>query len=215
MFLGLQDLFSQLTYNVSLQNPASLGVLFIMGVLSDLGFPLLLTLEIFVLFASYYIGPLSMQVVLIMIMLLLGREIGAAILYWVSRLVGIPFLQWLEKHFSWFLRGVETLKSRITQRIALAVVVVRLTPGFLQVPSIVAGSLKLQYWRFALGVVISSLIYDSGLVLFGFIARETIKNASQDLQNYFIFGFISLIIVMWLILYFRFRHIFDKRDKPD
>jgi membrane protein DedA with SNARE-associated domain len=215
VFLGLHDLFSQLTYNVSLQNPASLGVLFIMGALSDLGFPLLLTLEIFVMFASYYIGPLSMQVLLIMTMLLLGREIGAAILYWVSRLVGTPFLQWLEKHFSWFLRGVETLKSRITQRITLAVVVVRLTPGFLQVPSIVAGSLHLQYWRFALGVVISSLIYDSGLVLFGFIARETIKNASQDLQNYFILGFMLVIIVMWLILFFRFRHIFDKRYKPD
>jgi membrane protein DedA with SNARE-associated domain len=212
VFTGLHGLFSNLTYDVSLQNPLGLGILFMLGVFTDIGVPLLLTLEIFVLFASYYAGPLSPQVFLIVTMLLLGRETGAAIVYWVCHFIGDPFLEWLRRHFPWFLRGLNNLKSRIIKRTTLAVAVVRLTPGFLQVPSVIAGTLHLPYVRFALGVAISSLIYDFGLVLFGFIARETLRNTPQNLQDYFIVGFIVLIIIMWVILFFLFRHAFDKKD---
>lgn len=211
MFSWLQELFSQLSYNVGLHNPIVLALLFFMGVFTDIGVPLLLTLEIFVLFASFYFGPLSIQVLLIVLMLLLGRECGAAIFYWVSRIVGTPFLHWLGRHFPWFLRGVTRIKSRLINRTTLAVVVVRLTPGFLQIPSLIAGSLHLRFLSFALGVAISSLIYDFGLVLFGFIARETLRNASENLRDYFLIGVITLVIIMWIFLFFRFRHIFDEK----
>jgi membrane protein DedA with SNARE-associated domain len=186
-----------------------------MGVFTDAGIPLLLSLEIFLMFASYYVGPLSTQVLFIVLMLLLGRETGAAILFWISYILGDTFMNWLQRYFPWFLRGLKHLKARVKRRTTLMVVLVRLTPGFLQVPSIIAGSLHLRYFSFASGVAISSLIYDFGLVLFGFIARETLKSTQQELREYFMIGFIILIILMWLVLFLRFRHIFDEKDNPD
>jgi membrane protein DedA with SNARE-associated domain len=159
---SLYDFFSNLTYAVSFSHPLSLVVLYIMGLITDIGVPLLFSLEIFLLFASYFVGPFSIQVLLIVLMLLLGRESGAAILYWISYTVGDPFLHWLQKYFPWFIKSANSLKSIIRQRIILIVVVVRLTPGFLQVPSILTGSLRLSYPRFAFGVAISSLIMIQG-----------------------------------------------------
>jgi len=207
---GLSELFSQLTYAVGFDNPLSIGILYLMGVLTDIGVPLLLTLEIFLMFASYYTGPLAPPVLLMISILLLGRETGAAVLYWVSHLAGEPFLKWLERHFPWVSRSEKRLKARIKRRTTLMVVLVRLTPGFLQIPSIIAGSLGLNYLRFVIGVAIASLIYDFGLVLFGFIARLVSGTANHNLQDYFIVGFIGLIIVMWLVLFWRFRHLFDE-----
>jgi len=177
-----------------------------MGVLTDIGMPLLLTLEIFLMFASYYIGPLSIQVFLIVLMLLLGRETGAAILYWLSRLVGDPFIAWLERHFPWLFKRIPRIKSRLQKKVTLMVTLVRLTPGFLQVPSVVAGSLKISFIRFLAGVAVSSLIYDFGLVLFGFIARQVVGDLSGSVQDYFVVGFIIIIILMWLVIFLFFRH---------
>jgi membrane protein DedA with SNARE-associated domain len=209
---GFHNLLSNLTYAVGLDNPAALGILFLVGILSDIGFPLLLSLEIFLLYASYYVGPLSIQVILIVSILLLGRETGAAILYWLSRTLGTPFLNWLTGHFPWLCRGIEQVQSRMAGHTTLFVVVVRLTPGFLQIPSFICGSLHLSYLKFVIGVAISSLIYDFGLVLFGFIAGLVTKSARQDLKDYFIIGFIVFIILMWVVLYFRFRNIFNHKQ---
>jgi membrane protein DedA with SNARE-associated domain len=210
---GIFDFFSKLTYAVSLSNPLGLGLLFLMGAMTDAGIPLLLTLEIFLLFASYYIGPLSIQVLLIVMMLLLGRESGAAILYWVSYFLGDRFVGWLQKYFPWFVKAVTRLRSAVSRRTLLMVVAVRLTPGFLQIPSIISGSLRLKYSHFALGVAISSLIYDFGLVVFGFVASIFLKNAPREVQDYFIISLIVFIVIMWLVLFLRFRHIFDKKDE--
>jgi membrane protein DedA with SNARE-associated domain len=212
---GLHEFFSSLTYAVSLHHPQGLGILFAMGILTDIGVPLLFTLEIFLLFASYYIGPLSIQVLLIILMLLLGRESGAAILFQISRVLGESFLNWLQSHFLWLLRGLKPIKARAKQHTTFMVIVVRLTPGFLQIPSVVSGSLRLKYTRFALGVAISSLIYDFSLVLFGFIARIAFKNTRQDLTDYFFIAFAVLIIIMWIVLFFRFHRIFDEQNGGD
>lgn len=212
MFSGIQEFFSNLTYAVGPGNPLGLGLLFLLGVFTDIGIPLLLSLEIFLMFASYYAGPLSTQVFFIILMLLLGRETGAAILFWISYWLGDTFMNWLQRHFPWFVRGLTKLKSRVQRRTTLMVVLLRLTPGFLQAPSILAGGLHLRYTSFAAGVAISSLIYDFGLVLFGFIARETTKSSPQELQDYFVFGFIIIIILMWVILFWRFRHVFDENE---
>jgi membrane protein DedA with SNARE-associated domain len=208
---GIFEFFTKLTYAVSLSNPLGLGLIFLMGMMTDIGIPLLLTLEIFLLFASFYVGPLSLQVFLIVAMLVAGREAGAAVLYWVSYTLGDPFLHWIQRHFPWFMKGIRRVRNGIRTRPILMVVAVRLTPGFLQIPSLISGSLRLGSPRFAIGVAVSSLIYDFGLVAFGFVASIFFKNARQDLQSYFIIFLISSIIVMWLILFFRFRNIFNDK----
>jgi membrane protein DedA with SNARE-associated domain len=207
---GLHDFFSHLTYDISFAHPLNLAILLALGILTEIGVPLLFTLEIFLLFAAYYLGPLSIQVLLIVSMILLGRESGASVLFLLSRLLGEPFLNWLKRHFGWIFRNLDQIRERIKKHTILMVTVVRLTPGFLQIPSIVSGSLGLQYSRFVLGVAISSLIYDVSLVLFGFIARVAFNKAPENLKDYFIIFFVVSIIFVWVVLVLRFRHVYDK-----
>src|SRR5512136_2570378 len=97
----LYSQLSQLSDDVSLGNPAVLGVLFSLGIVGDIGVPLLLTVELFLFFASYNVGPLSTEVLLIVLALLLGREVGAAVLYWVSRTLGIRLISRVGKRLPW------------------------------------------------------------------------------------------------------------------
>jgi membrane protein DedA with SNARE-associated domain len=207
----LHELLSHLTYSVSLDNPGSLAVLFGMGVMTEIGIPLLFAVEIFLLFASYYVGPSSIQVPLIILMLLLGGIAGASILYWLSYFLGDPFLNWLSKYLPWLCRRLEQIKARINERTTTAVTLVRLTPGFLQVPSLVTGSLRLKYLRFILGVIFSIVIYDIVIVAFGYIGNLVLGTTRQQLEDYFIIGFIAMIVAFWVVFYFRYRHGLEKK----
>jgi hypothetical protein len=91
VILWLHDLLSHLTYAVGLNNPG-LVIWFVIDVLTDICIPLLFTVEIFLLFASYYVGPFSIPVLLIILMLLLGRSTGGPVLYRITYSIGEPFL---------------------------------------------------------------------------------------------------------------------------
>jgi membrane protein DedA with SNARE-associated domain len=197
------ELLSQLTYSVSLGNPGGLAALFALGILSDVGVPFFFLLETFLFFASYYVGPLSIHVLLIVLMLLIGRECGGAVLYWLSSILGNPLIGWVGKRFSRLRQDLEQFRAKLSKRTVVAVAVVRLTPGLLQVPSLVAGVMRLPYLRFVAGVAISSLIYDFAFIIFGLLARIGLQNLAQEMRIYFIIGLIGLIIV--LIIFFTVR----------
>jgi membrane protein DedA with SNARE-associated domain len=196
---------SGLTEGVRLGNPAALGVLFSLGIVGDIGVPLLFTVEVFLFFASYNIGPLSMQVLLIVLALLLGREAGAAVLYWVSRLLGSPLIGRVAKRLPWLPNRIEWVRTRLDKKPALSVAVVRLTPGLLQMPSLAAGIMRLRYSDFALGVALSSLAYDVVIVLFGLSARFGLENLTLNPTPYLLAGFIIFSAIVWLAFYFASR----------
>ncbi len=206
MFPWLHDLLSHLTYAVGFKNPAGLGILFVMGLFTDIGIPLLFAVEIFLLYASYYIGPVSLQVLLIVAMLLAGRLCGASILYWLSYFIGEPFIRWLTKYFPWLRKGVTVVNAQLKNRTTTAVTLVRLTPGLLQVPSLVTGSLHLRYASFLLGAVFSSLIYDFSIVFLGYIGHLIIGPNRQRVEDFFLLGFIILIVGFWAAMFIRYRH---------
>jgi len=201
----LYSQLSRLSEGVSLGDPAVLGVLFSLGVIGDIGVPLLLTVEVFLFVTAYDVGPLSTQVLLIVLMLLLGREVGAAALYWFSRVLGSPLINRVGKRLPWLPDRIRWVRTRLDRKPALSVAVVRLTPGLLQIPSLAAGVTRLPYPNFALGVALSSLIYDVVIVLLGLGARFGLQDAKTNPTSYLLAGFIILSSVVWLGLYFASR----------
>lgn len=201
----LYSQLSGLTEGVNLGNPAALGVLFSLGIVGDIGVPLLLTVEVFLFFTSYNIGPLSTQVLLIVLALLLGREVGAAALYWASRILGSPLINRVGKRFPWLPNRIRWVRARLEKKPALSVAVVRLTPGLLQIPSLAAGVTRLRYSDFALGVALSSLAYDVVIVLFGVGARFGLDSLTTNPTSYLMVGFIIASSIVWLALYFASR----------
>jgi len=202
------DLISYLANGVTLSHPLTLGVLFLLGLVSELGFPLLFSIETFLFFISYDHGPLSSQALLMVAMLLAGREVGALILYFIVRIIGSPFLDWLGRRSSWFLKAVEKFKARINKNPTIAVTLVRLTPGLLQVPSITAGVIRLRPASFTAGVALSSLAYDFILILLGYSARFALPHLNAAPRTYLFVGFFLLIGLVWLTLFLCFRRSF-------
>jgi membrane protein DedA with SNARE-associated domain len=202
----LYELLSRLSHDVNLGNPTTLGVLYALGIVGDIGFPLLFTVEMFLFFTSYNIGPLSSQALLIVLMLLLGRETGAALLYWVSRTLGRPLINRIGRRFPRLLDWMERVSVRISRHSVLSVAVVRLTPGMLQIPSLVAGIMPLRYLEFTLGVALSSLAYDVVMILLGLSARFGLRHLQVKPETYLIAGFIIFIAVVWITLYLVHRH---------
>lgn len=200
MIEWFHELLSNLTYSVSLANPGGLAALFALGILSDIGVPFFFLLETFLFFASYYAGPLSSQVLLIVLMLLVGREFGAAVLYWLSSILGNPFVRWIVKHFPRLRQTSEQLRDRLSKQTIIAVAAVRLTPGLLQVPSLTAGVLRLPYSHFVAGVAISSFIYDFALTLLGFLARIGLQNVAREMRVHLIIWLTALMIVVIILL---------------
>ena len=207
MIEWFHELLSQLTYSVSLGNPGGLAALFILGILSDIGVPFFFLLETFIFFASYYVGPLSIHVLLIVLMLLTGRECGAAVLYWLSSILGNPLIGWFGKRFPRLRQDLGQFRAKLSKRTVIAVAIVRLTPGLLRVPSLTAGIMRLPYLHFVVGVAISSLVYDFAFIIFGLLARIGLQNLAQEMRIYFIIGLIALIIVViiWLTVRRSFR----------
>ena len=201
----LYSLLSELCEGVSLGNPAALGVLFSLGIIGDIGVPLLLTEELFLFFASYNVGPLSTEVLLIVLALLLGREVGAAVLYWVSRTLGSRLISRVEKRLPWLPKRIEWVRTRLYKRPALSIALVRLTPGLLQIPSLAAGVTRLRYSDFILGVALSSLAYDVVVILLGLGARFGLENLKTNPASYLLGGFIIFSAIVWLALYFASR----------
>ena len=201
----LYSQLSGLSVGVSLGNPAALGVLFSLGIIGDIGVPLLLTVEVFLFVTSYNVGPLSTQVLLVVVMMLLGRECGAAILYWVCRVLGSPLINRVSRRLPWLPDRIEWVRARLDRKPALAIAVVRLTPGLLQIPSLAAGLTRLRYSDFALGVALSSLGYDAVIILFGLGARLGLEGIETNPAPYLVVGFIALSSIVWLALYFASR----------
>jgi membrane protein DedA with SNARE-associated domain len=201
----LYSQLSGLSEGVSLANPGALAVLFSLGIVGDIGVPLLLTVEVFLFVTVYSVGPLSTQVLLIVLMLLLGREVGAAALYWVSRVLGSPLISRVGRRFPWLPDRIGWVRTKLDRKPALSVAVVRLTPGLLQIPSLAAGVTRLPYSDFALGVALSSLIYDVMIVLFGFGARFGLEDLTTNPTSYLLAGFIIFSAAVWLGLYFASR----------
>ncbi len=164
------EFFSELAKNAAQAfnqgNPIALVSLFFISALTEIGIPFPFILDTILIFAGYQTGLL--QIGLIMLSLLLGREVGAAIIYWLTLAIGIVFVNWVGKRFPFLQRRMDWLTAKLSHRAPIAVAVARLTPGLLTPSTVAAGVIRLRYWYLVLGIAISSVIADGFLLVLGF-----------------------------------------------
>ncbi len=164
------EFFSELAKNAAQAfnqgNPLALVSLFFISALTEIGIPFPFILDTILIFAGYQTGLL--QIGLIMLSLLLGREVGAAIIYWLTLAIGIVFVNWVGKRFPFLQRRMDWLTAKLSHRAPIAVAVARLTPGLLTPSTVAAGVIRLRYWYLVLGIAISSVIADGFLLVLGF-----------------------------------------------
>jgi membrane protein DedA with SNARE-associated domain len=202
----IKSLLNYITSGVNIGHPEILLIILTLTIVNEIGFPLFFALEILLFFISYQYGPLSSQSMLLLAILLSGREIGANSLYFASRGLGSRFLDWLEKRSTRTMRGVEKFKTTLKDKPVIMVAMVRITPGLLQVPSVTAGVVRMRLLSFFEGVALSSLINDFIVIFLGFSARFLLPRIATQPKTYLCVSFCGLIALVWVILFLLYRH---------
>ena len=209
----IKSLLSYITSGVTIGHPEILLIILTLTIVNEIGFPLFFALEILLFFISYQYGPLSSQSLLLLAILLSGREIGANSLYFAARGLGSRFLEWLEKRSARTMRAVEKFKTKLNDKPVIMVAMVRITPGLLQVPSVTAGVVRMRLISFFEGVALSSLINDFIVIFLGFSARFLLPRMDTQPKTYLGVSFCALIVFVWIILFLLYRHKSVKREK--
>jgi membrane protein DedA with SNARE-associated domain len=205
MIKSFLALLSQLQATFSTGNPSGLLILFFLAAVTDIGVPIPFVLDTILILASYHStatggGPLSLPVPLIAAMLFSGRQLGSGILYFLSRFLGKRFLDWLKRHLPSIGERLDSFKTRLSRWAPLAVATGRLTPGLLQITSVASGAICLRYVQFALGIAISSIIYDGILILLGFIAGHSPRSSDINFTIWVLISMIILVSVLWPLI---------------
>jgi membrane protein DedA with SNARE-associated domain len=167
----LKTIISTLLSLVVQGSPWALGIILLLGAITEVGIPTLFAIDAVVLFASFQVGLFSVGLLLVVLALLLGRLLGSSIIYWFSKSLGKRFLNWLEKYQPRICAQINSVSNRLNNRAAFSIALARLTPGLLTASSIGSGLVRIKFNNFVLGVALSSLIADLSLVFIGALAK--------------------------------------------
>lgn len=164
----------------------ALTALFLVAALTEVGVPFPFVIDGALFFIAYRKGVFSPELGLIMLSLFLGRVAGSAVIYWLTRFIGAPFVNRFRRRSAAFDRKLAWFTDRIARRPSLAVTIGRLTPGLLTMTSVASGATALPHHHFIAGIALSSLIADSVLVILGAATK-------------FGFGYFSLTPSLWMV----------------
>ncbi len=200
---------------VNQSSPPVLVALFTVTFLTEFAIPFPWVQDIIFYYIGFQFGRSSIRAIPITLVMLAGRLAGSAIVYWLSRLIGTPFINWIGKRFKKFPSRVESAKGRLSKHGVIAMTAVRLLPGALVPASIAAGAIRFSYRDFVLGITLASIIDDGTTILSGFVTRLSIEYLGVKPTPWlFSIGVIVTMVMVWFIpwLYFRVRN--QKKTGP-
>ena len=197
----LNGALSTLAASISVDNPGGLAAIFLLTVSADIGIPFPFALDTILFFTTYKMGAFSLPVLLIITMLLAGSLLGTSIIYWVSRLLGTRFINWLGKRSKFLRHNLEHFQNRLGRWPIPVIVAARLTPGFMQISSVAAGTVRIHYYQIVLAIVFSFIVYDGTLILLGSLARLGLKNVGPEYTAWIVFGFVAIMAAVFVTIH--------------
>jgi membrane protein DedA with SNARE-associated domain len=192
-----KELVNVATQAVSQSSFSGLLAMFLVAAFTEIGVPFPFIIDGVLFLTSYQNGLISTQVLWIVLALTAGREVGASIIYVLSRVLGGAFSRWLSRRFPKWGERLNWLCSRFRRRAILTVAITRLTPGLLTPSTVAAGCAKVPYYGLALGIVLASIVADGALVIIGFATRHGLKVAGIEPAPWQ--GVVAFIIVFAIV----------------
>jgi len=190
-----------LAASINVNNPGGLAAIFFLAVSADIGIPFPFALDTIVFFTTYKMGALSLPVLLVLMMLLGGSLLGTSVIYWVSRLLGTRFADWIGKRSKFLRRNLERFQNRLGRWTIPVIVAARLTPGLMQVSSVAAGTVRIRYYQVVLAIVFSFIVYDGTLVILGTIARLGLKDVGPEYAAWIVLGFVAIMAAVFAAIH--------------
>ena len=192
---------STLAASINVNNPGGLAAIFALTVSADMGVPFPFALDTILFFTTYKMGAFSWPVLLVIMMLLGGSLLGTSIIYWVSRLLGTRFIDWLGKRSKFLRRNLEQFQNRLGRWTIPVIVAARLTPGFMQISSVAAGTVRIHYYQVVLAIVLSFIVYDGTLIILGSLARVGLKDVGPEYAAWIVIGFVAIMTAVFVTVH--------------
>ena len=190
-----------LAVSINVNNPGGLAAIFFLAMSADIGIPFPFALDTIVFFTTYKMGAFSLPVLLVLLMLLGGSLLGTSVIYWVSRLLGTRFVDWVGKRSKFLRRNLERFQNRLGRWSIPVIVAARLTPGLMQVSSVAAGTVRIRYYQVVVSIVLSFIIYDGTLIILGTIARLGLKDVGPEYAAWIVIGFVAIMTVVFVAIH--------------
>jgi len=187
-----------LAVSINADNPGGLAAIFFLAMSADIGIPFPFALDTIVFFTTYKMGAFSLPVLLVLLMLLSGSLLGTSVIYWVSRLLGPRFVDWVGKRSKFLRRNFEQFQNRLGRWSIPVIVAARLTPGLMQVSSMAAGTVRIRYYQMVLAIIFSFIVYDGTLIILGTIARLGLKDVGPEYAAWIVIGFVAIMTVVFV-----------------
>jgi membrane protein DedA with SNARE-associated domain len=197
MLEWIDQLISTAMTAITQGSPLAIVTLFFVVALTECGVPFPFVLDSVLFFTSYQAGVHIGHILFVMFIVFLGREFGAAIIYWLTRLVGNAVIYWFGKRYKHLKENWAQLTVRLSSQAPMAIAMVRIT-GLMTVASMVSGAMKIRYFHFFLGVALSAVIFDGALIILGLITKYgfAVINFTPSVWHVAV----GLIVIMALIM---------------
>lgn len=177
--------------------------------LEEFGVPFPLVLSGLFVYAGYRLSQGDLMVLWLVPVNIAGGMIGASAVYWLTRCGLLRFLG----RFRRFVRLDDSSLARIQPRInqwgPVAVLVGRFLPMPMPVTSLVSGLLRVPFLGFLLFVALANLawnaVYMSGGVLTGHALSYFIESMARPAYVIIVFSVLTLISVVFLVVWLRRR----------
>jgi len=192
---------STLAASINTSNPGGLAAVFFLTVSADIGIPFPFALDTILFFTTYKMGAFSLPVLLIVTMLLGGSLLGTSIIYWVSRLLGTRFANWIGQRSKFLRSNLDQFQNTPGRWTIPVIVAARLTPGLMQVSSVAAGTVGIRYYRLVLAIVFSSIIYDGTLIALGSLARLGLSDVRPEHSAWVVIGFVVIMAAVLVTIH--------------
>jgi len=133
-----------------------------------------------------------------------GSWAGAAVMYWVSRLAGRPFVMRYGKYFLISPQKIEGAERWAAHYGAFGIFASRLLPVVRHLIGIPAGIVRMNFWRYSLYTLLGSAVWCAVLCWLGVKIGGDISQGEMHKVTYWLLGFLGVVGVMYY--FFVHRH---------
>ena len=157
------------------------GALFLLLFLEEGGIPLPAPGDTVILLAGAQIDRGQASIPIVVLFVVMATLLGSSLLYWISRLGGMPVVLRVCQFLRIKEERVERLGGWVRRHRGVAIVFGRLTPGLRTVTTIAAGVFQVNYTAFLAYTALSATIWAGIYIFLGAAIHSFYRNVAHYL----------------------------------
>lgn len=197
-------------------SPKFLALIFLVNVLGEVGIPFPLVMPGLLVFIGYgFAHGDTLASAALLVCALVGSGSGAALMYWLSRWLGMGWVQRSQRFLPGKGAWLAKAQARLGTARPISIALGRAVPGMMVPMSLASGVLRVRWLNFMAGVGISELIWVGLFIGLGMGLGFSSRNL-EPLFRYFPsgIGIAAGGIVLFTLGRWAWRRLGSKGDKP-